>query len=196
MENEEIIKPILPDPEEKEVWAESIYPAYEVSTFGQVRNKRTKRHLTAKLHNTGGYPQVHLRIGIDNKNGKFIEVHRLVGLAFVKNDNPDEYVEIDHIDRNRLNPYYKNLRWVNHVGNSQNKYGRSKYLSRKKTPLVLVDKETLELIKEFKNIYDASEQTEYSISTITGSIHNYRPHPKIGRFMTREDFLNEKNLTN
>jgi len=60
-----------------------------------------------------GYHQVGI---YDKKN----YVHRLVADAFVCGKSDDKN-EVDHIDRNKLNNHYTNLRWVSHGENSRNK---------------------------------------------------------------------------
>ena len=44
-------------------------------------------------------------------------VHRLVALAFVRNPNPKEFREVDHIDGNPSNNRATNLRWVSQTLN-------------------------------------------------------------------------------
>lgn len=120
MENEKIIEPILPAPGEEEIWVTcKEYPCYEVSSFGNVRAIGAKNKMSPKKTNKGSYPQVHLRKGIDNPNGVYPKVHRLVAVAFVPN-NDETKILVDHIDRNRSNNYYKNLRWVNYTENKAN----------------------------------------------------------------------------
>ena len=46
-------------------------------------------------------------------------LHRFVGKAFL--DNPENKSQIDHIDNNRTNNYYKNLRWCSNGENGRNK---------------------------------------------------------------------------
>ncbi len=66
------------------------------------------------------------------KNGKRkrFSIHRLVGLHYIP--NPDNKLEIDHIDRNRLNNSIDNLRWATHSENSINKtYQKNNKLKEK-----------------------------------------------------------------
>ena len=90
------------------------YENYEVSNFGNVRNKNTGRIL--KLHNDQyGYYSVGLcKDGIR----KPYAVHRLVGLHFVP--NPENLPCIDHIDRNKTNNSISNLRWISKSNNCRN----------------------------------------------------------------------------
>lgn len=46
------------------------------------------------------------------------KIHRLVAEAFV--DNPCNYKEVDHIDGDKLNNHYTNLRWVTRQQNQSN----------------------------------------------------------------------------
>lgn len=79
---------------------------YQISNKGKVRNKRTNNILKNNIGTTGYY-QVHLRN--QGKPRTFL-VHRLVGQAFVLNEN--NLPEVNHIDENKLNNLPSNLEWV------------------------------------------------------------------------------------
>ena len=91
------------------------YDNYEVSSIGRVRNNRSGRILKPGV-NVHGYLFVVL-----SKNGKLnnYRVNRLVAEAFCK--NPDGKTYVDHIDNNRLNNHYTNLRWTTCSENNRNK---------------------------------------------------------------------------
>lgn len=102
--------------EELEIFKEvKDYPNYEISNNGRLRNKKTQRIIKDWI--IDGYKTTRI-INQTNKNKK-ISVHRLVALHFC--ENPNNYNEIDHISRDRLNNNYKNLRWCSHSENCRNK---------------------------------------------------------------------------
>ena len=90
------------------------YDNYEVSNFGNVKNKQTARILKPGK-DTHGYYFVNLC-----KNGKHksFKIHRLIAIAFI--DNPLNKPYIDHINNQRTNNNLSNLRWVTSKENSMN----------------------------------------------------------------------------
>ena len=52
-----------------------------------------------------------------NRQWRSTGVHRLVGLAFIYNDDPKNKVEINHKDFNRKNNDSDNLEWITHAEN-------------------------------------------------------------------------------
>ena len=80
---------------------------YEVSDYGNVRNKKTKRILKQTIQNSG-YCVVCLS---SKSKQKSYTVHRLVMNAF--NNNPNSRnLEIHHKDYNKLNNQLTNLEWT------------------------------------------------------------------------------------
>tara|TARA_R110002073_G_C9062671_1_gene545086 strand:+ start:96 stop:542 length:447 start_codon:yes stop_codon:yes gene_type:complete len=87
---------------------------YRVEEDGAVYNIKSGRKLKALL-NKKGYYQISLFI---EGKSKMMFVHRLVALTYIPNE--DNLRDVDHIDRNKLNNHFINLRWLSHVENMQN----------------------------------------------------------------------------
>lgn len=90
------------------------YPTYSVTREGFIRDLRT-----GNLHNGHshfGYRSATLK----NPQGQTCKlIHRLVAEAFIA--NPDNFPEVDHINRIRDDNRVENLRWVNDYQQSQNR---------------------------------------------------------------------------
>tara|TARA_R110002012_G_C11289114_1_gene571746 strand:- start:25 stop:501 length:477 start_codon:yes stop_codon:yes gene_type:complete len=90
------------------------YENYLIYPDGRVQNKKTKRIMKpAQISN--GYN----RIGLF-KDGKqeTSAIHRLVALHYIP--NPENKLQVDHINRIRNDNRVENLRWVTHSENRQN----------------------------------------------------------------------------
>lgn len=89
-------------------------PKYEISSFGNVRNAKTKKPRKYFLSN--GYPTVTLQkqdLSVGRKSNHLL--HRLVAKAFI--DNPNNYPVVNHIDGNSENYKIDNLEWCNQKEN-------------------------------------------------------------------------------
>ncbi len=87
---------------------------YEVSSYGNVRNIKTKRVL--KPHLRKDYYEI--RLSVCNVSTT-ITLHKLVANTFL--DNPNDKDCIDHIDNDKLNNNITNLRYAT---KSENQYNR------------------------------------------------------------------------
>ena len=88
---------------------------YEINRCGKIRNCKSKRKLKTWKNNQGYYI-----VGVSIK-GKvsFKTIHSLVAEAWI-GEKPNNY-EIDHIDKNKTNNDYTNLRYVTHSENNLNR---------------------------------------------------------------------------
>lgn len=105
------------------MWKEcEVCKNYEVSTYGEVRNKKTGKVLKQKLDKSNCL-MVNLSMGARGK-AKYFIVARLVAMAFVP--NPMGYTWVRHIDGNTLNNEASNLEWVaerwSHQGRGEQSY--------------------------------------------------------------------------
>lgn len=89
---------------------------YEVSRFGEVRNKKTLKSLKQQI-NPSGYLIVCLH---GSSKGRTFPVHRLVAECFVPGDN--EGLQVNHKDGNRTNNSPENLEFVTRSENMHHRY--------------------------------------------------------------------------
>jgi superfamily II helicase len=85
---------------------------YEISNLGNVRSRFK---ILKPNRNRDGYMYIVLSNHGKNNGGKTLKVHRLVALHFVQ--NRDNKPHVDHIDGNKLNNIFTNLRWCTHQEN-------------------------------------------------------------------------------
>ena len=133
-----------------EVWKDiSDYDNYEVSTLGNVRNKKTGRVL--KAANIGGYYSVGLSCG----KTKSYSVHQLVAQAFL--ENTENKPQVNHIDKNGLNNKVSNLEWVTNKENSIHRSNGVKQTTNQKLTIWRIDVTSGEKLEKYNSIEDASK---------------------------------------
>ena len=112
-------------PKNSERWGSiNGYLNYEVSWFGRVRNATTGRILK-NIFGSHGYLHVSL-----SKNGKVKThcIHVMVAQAWVS--NPEDKKCVDHIDGDKTNNHYENLRPATHAENNRNRSKRANATSK------------------------------------------------------------------
>jgi hypothetical protein len=109
-----------------EIWKDIIEyeNLYQISNFGNVRNKRFLQILKQGI-NRSGYFEIYLS---KNSKQKTLKIHRLVALHFIDNLRNLEFV--NHIDGNKLNNHYSNLEWVSRRENNCHRFINIKTLSK------------------------------------------------------------------
>ena len=101
---------------------------YQISTEYPyvVMNKLTNGIIKESINNSG-YIQI-------NINVKCFPKHRIIAMQFIKNDDPLNKTEIDHINSNKLDNNISNLQWITHSENLRKrrtfKKQPSEYLSK------------------------------------------------------------------
>ena len=92
----------------KEIWKDckGYEGKYQVSNLGRVWSIGSQKYLKGS-YDRDGYIQVYLTA----KNGKvkMEKVYRLVALVFL--DNPNNYPQVNHKDKNKQNNCVDNLEW-------------------------------------------------------------------------------------
>lgn len=89
--------------------------AYQISSFGRVFSNTSNKILSPAISN--GYLTVQLSTNSGDRVTFYI--HRLVAMAFISNDNPEIYVEVNHKNLHRNENYFYNLEWVTKEENIQ-----------------------------------------------------------------------------
>ena len=135
------------------------FEGYQVSSFGNVRNKKLKQ--LKKIPNRQGYPEVRFC-----KQGKSTPrvIHSLVAKAFL--ENPSNYSQVNHIDGNKKNNYAENLEWVNNSMNQKHAYSLGLQPSRagERNVKATIKNKDVDVLKELYN----SGKTIREASNITG----------------------------
>ncbi len=136
---------------------------YEVSSLGNVRNKKTRRILKPAIR--GGYALVGL---CKNSKGKTIPVHRLVATAFIP--NPDNKPQVNHIDKVRNNNCVNNLEWNSAAENNAHRSQGVIQTTNQYVKVWRINKETNEKLQKYNSIEEAAKWTvdnNYSTSLHT-----------------------------
>jgi hypothetical protein len=90
------------------------YENYEITPEGEVFNINGRK-LTPYISKCCG----RMRVGLmSNKRPAALEIHRLLGIAFIP--NPENKKFVDHIDGDKLNNSLNNLRWLTASENTFN----------------------------------------------------------------------------
>jgi HNH endonuclease/NUMOD4 motif-containing protein len=94
------------------------FPMYAISNYGLVLNIKTGKYLNPTFNWECGYMRVNLRNENLVSKSQTNVIHRLVAKAFIP--NPNNFRDVDHINRIRTNNTILNLRWVTSQQNALN----------------------------------------------------------------------------
>lgn len=139
------------------------FPNYEIHLCTilddqpHIWSKKHKKYIKEEIIKNG-YKRVHL-CGKDGNDKKYL-LSRLIAQYFI--NNPENKLEVDHINKNRIDNRIQNLRWVTSSENNWNKiskgYSKRKYSYQvaikfngvNKTKRVKTEEEAINLINEWK----------------------------------------------
>lgn len=138
----------------EEVWNTlDNFSKYEISSFGNIRNKTSNKILTPNIKS--GYYCV--TIINDNGDRKAVKMHRLVALSFIP--NPLNKETVNHKDHNRLNNNSSNLEWATTTeqNNHKRKCKKEQQELVSSRPVWRIDKDTNEKLEYYKTIRLAAQ---------------------------------------
>jgi hypothetical protein len=139
---------------DEEIWnTVEKFSSYEISNFGNLRNKNTKYIIKPTIKS--GY----LSTSIKNDNGerKTLKIHRLVALCFIPNLLNKETV--NHKDHNKLNNKLDNLEWATTTEQNNHKRKCKKEIQELVSSRAVwrIDKYTNEKLEYYKTITKAAK---------------------------------------
>lgn len=141
---------------EGEIWKD--IPGYEgkyaASSFGRIKNVVSGRIRKPSTHKDG-YKLIVLH---NNAVKVGFSVSRIIGKLFVP--NPDNLPEINHIDLDKANNFYKNLEWTDRFGNMQHAFA-NREIRRKGT---VTDKHVTIMAKFRKPVFAYNEETNETLT--------------------------------
>jgi len=161
-----------------ETWKRSPdFPDYEVSDAGRIKNRRAGLILKHQIQNSGYY-LVHIR---KNHRRRAITIHRLVLMTFI--GHPQEGMQCDHINGNKLDNRLVNLHWVTGEDNMRNNATKAKMSQHSAKNLLGCFGEKhpmskrifcVELQQTFGSILEASRMTKIDSTSISNVCRGVR----------------------
>ena len=146
-----------------EVWEDiPKFSNYQVSTLGNVRNKKTNRII--KTFNNNGYLKCTL---YQENKGHHLRVHRLVAMTYCEKQEGKDFV--NHKDENKHNNTPSNLEWVNNSENTLHYYSTH---GTKRTRIKIRVTEPDGTVHDFNGLNECGRAYGLSRSCIWGySVH-------------------------
>ena len=92
------------------------YPNYIITNDGKVYNSQRNKYLVP-VKSENGYVANRL---CGEETQKMFSVHRLVALLFI--ENPNNYLEVNHIDFDKTNNNVGNLEWISRSDNMKHNF--------------------------------------------------------------------------
>lgn len=151
-----------------EIWKPIPFNAlYEVSTFGNFRNAKTKKQKSFDIEKL---KQTKTRIRVEVKNtikpGSGFYLHRLMAITFIP--NPENLEEVNHKDGNPYNNCVANLEWITREDNMKHFHeNRVKYENKNLRQVIMCCRKTDAILASFKCVEDCIATLGLNISYTT-----------------------------
>lgn len=165
------------------------YPKYIIQNNGSIYSIVSNKFMKYSVR--CGYPVVKLY----NKNKKpFVQsVHKIMAIAFIKNENSITKTDINHKDGNKLNYNPNNLEWVSKSENMKHAFQTGLATVINEKPIYQYNKNYV-FIRKFKSITDAANYigpNKYNRNFISSVInkHNNRKSA-FGYIWLAEEYIN------
>ena len=117
-----------------------------------------------------------------------VELHRLIGKMFVKNNTgqPFNKIEINHCDGNKLNNNPPNLEWICRTGNQRHAYTLDSNTNKR----VIIARciETNE-IQRYYSLRECARQFDVKPMTLHERLNKYAGKPWGGHYVMYEDIV-------
>lgn len=154
------------------------FPNYGITKDGNVINIKNK-YIKHTYLNDDGYVVIKL---YRNNKYKVRSIHRLMAIAFL--DNPNNLLEVNHKDGNKLNNSLENLEWCSHSYNIKHAWDNHLIINTKERSDKIKQKnkdihnfgnsERAKRVQciETGKVFDSISRAEYEYGLAKGSISN------------------------
>lgn len=133
---------------------------YSITEDGKVYSNIYKKFLSVK-YDKDGYEDL-LLVCNDGKRRHF-RIHRLVAMVYL--GNPNDYPIVLHLDNNKRNNHYTNLKWGTISENTQQAY--NDYCCSCNNIVYLYDRKHKYLIKKFPSLSELARYFDYKIGMVS-----------------------------
>lgn len=131
------------------------YSTYSVTRDGRVWSNRLRKGWLTPNVDKNGYHRIHM-IG-DSGKRKGVYAHQIVALVYIP--NPENKLEVNHLDHNKSNNCVENLAWCTHRENIQHDWANGK-----RRPNYSGQKYSISLIKRIRRMFNSGKYTQMEIS--------------------------------
>lgn len=171
---------------EEEEWKSisGYHGLYEISNLGRVKSLKrlvkrrgdttrtvNERIMKIKIANTG---YCHISLYLNSSHKTFL-VHRLVAIEFIKNEDKENLIHINHIDENKINNKPINLEWCTSKYNNSFGTARARGDEFRKVKIEQLDLDGC-VINEWDSITNAGKSlglNAFNISSCCAGTRNY-----------------------